>query len=597
MAYTPKHGFLLLVAALSIAQLANAGDPDILSDFVLPGNVSTVDGNFFTFTGLRALIGAPDPTKLTVTKVSMAEFPALNGQSVSYAVLQYPAGTVNPPHTHPRSAEFLFLIDGTLEVGIVDTTNKLYTQTLQSGDLFVFPKGLVHYQYNTNSENLEVALSAFGSANAGTVSVPTIVFSTGIDDGILAKSFKTDVATIQKIKAETMAYTTQKHCFLLLVAALSIAQLATAGDPDILSDFVLPGNVSTVDGNFFTFTGLRALVGAPDPTKFTVTKVSMAEFPALNGQSVSYAVLQYPAGTVNPPHTHPRSAEFLFLIDGTLEVGIVDTTNKLYTQTLQSGDLFVFPKGLVHYQYNTDSENSAVALSAFGSANAGTVSVPSSVFTTGIDDDILAKSFKTDVVTIQKIKAAALSIAQLANAGDPDILSDFVLPGNVSTVDGNFFTFTGLRALIVAPDPTKLTVTKVSMAEFPALNGQSVSYAVLQYPAGTVNPPHTHPRSAEFLFLIDGTLEVGIVDTTNKLYTQTLQSGDLFVFPKGLVHYQYNTDSENLAVALSAFGSANAGTVSVPSSVFTTGIDDDILAKSFKTDVATIQKIKAGLAP
>ncbi|KAJ8645484.1 hypothetical protein MRB53_007232 [Persea americana] len=202
MAYTTlKHGFLLLVAALSIAQLANAGDPDILSDFILPGNVTTVDGNFFTFTGLRKLIGAEDPTKFTVTKVSMAEFPALNGQSVSYAVLQYPAGTVNPPHTHPRSAEFLFLIDGTLEVGIVDTTNKLYTQTLQSGDLFVFPKGLVHYQYNTNSENWAVALSAFGSANAGAVSVPSSVFTTGIDDGILAKSFKTDVATIQKIKA------------------------------------------------------------------------------------------------------------------------------------------------------------------------------------------------------------------------------------------------------------------------------------------------------------------------------------------------------------------------------------------------------------
>ena len=75
----------------------------------------------------------------------MAEFPALNGQSVSIAVLQYPAGSVNPPHTHPHSAELLFLLDGALEVGFVDTTNKLFTQTLQAGDMFVFPKGLVHY--------------------------------------------------------------------------------------------------------------------------------------------------------------------------------------------------------------------------------------------------------------------------------------------------------------------------------------------------------------------------------------------------------------------------------------------------------------------
>ncbi|KAF5931154.1 hypothetical protein HYC85_032027 [Camellia sinensis] len=90
-------------------------------------------------------------------------------------------------------------------------------------------------------------------------------------------------------------------------------------------------------------------------------------------------------------------------------------------------------------------------------------------------------------------------------------------------------------------------------------------------------------------------MEVGFVDTANKLYTQTLQIGDMFVFPKGLVHYQYNADVTKQATAISAFGSANAGTVSAPVTLFATGIDDGILAKSFKTDVAIIQKIKAGL--
>lgn len=71
----------------------------------------------------------------------------------------------------------------------------------------------------------------------------------------------------------------------------------------------------------------------------------------------------------------------------------------------------------------------------------------------------------------------------------------------------------------------------------------------------------------------------------------------MFVFPKGLVHYQYNSDAKNSTIAVSAFGSANAGLVSVPNTVFTTGIDNGILAKSFKTDIATIQKIKAGFAP
>ncbi|KAF1002931.1 putative germin-like protein 9-2 [Apium graveolens] len=195
------------------------------------------------------------------------------------------------------------------------------------------------------------------------------------------------------------------NLFIWLVASFAIVEITMAGDPDILTDFVVPSNVTTVDGNLFTYTGLRVLVGAETPPAFKVLKVSMAEFPALNGQSVSYAALQFPAGTTNPPHTHPRASELLFVLDGSLEVGLIDTTNKLYTQTLQTGDLFVFPKGLVHFQFNADAQKPVLAISAFGSSSAGTVSIPSTVFATGIDDNILAISFKTDVATIQKIKA------------------------------------------------------------------------------------------------------------------------------------------------------------------------------------------------
>ena len=60
--------------------------------------------------------------------------------------------------------------------------------------MFVFPKGLMHYQYNAKADQPATTISAFGSANAGTVSVPTTIFATGIDDNILAKDFKTDVA-------------------------------------------------------------------------------------------------------------------------------------------------------------------------------------------------------------------------------------------------------------------------------------------------------------------------------------------------------------------------------------------------------------------
>ncbi|KAG9458991.1 hypothetical protein H6P81_003499 [Aristolochia fimbriata] len=205
-----------------------------------------------------------------------------------------------------------------------------------------------------------------------------------------------------------MAYLDQKQYlwfFLFVVATLMGAIYAS--DPDLISDFLVPPNATNVDGNFFTYTGFRALAGGdPVPKAFAVTKATKAEFPALDGQSVSYAVLAFPPNSINPPHTHPRSGELLLLISGALDVGFVDTAGKLFTQTLQAGDMFVFPKGLVHYQVNCDAVNPAWALSAFGSASAGTVSVPSTLFATGIDDNVLAMSFKTDVATIQKIKAA-----------------------------------------------------------------------------------------------------------------------------------------------------------------------------------------------
>ncbi|XP_022860449.1 germin-like protein 9-3 [Olea europaea var. sylvestris] len=193
--------------------------------------------------------------------------------------------------------------------------------------------------------------------------------------------------------------------------------------------------------------------------------------------------------------------------------------------------------------------------------------------------------------------AVTLVTLQVALAGDADILSDFIPPSNTTVPpDGSFFTYTGLRAATVPNMPPDFKVFKASMAEFPALNGQSVSFAVLMYPPGTVNPPHNHPRASELLFLLVGSLEVGFVTTTNDLFNQTLQEGDIFVFPKGLVHFQYNRDEKAPAIAVSAFGSASAGTVSIPSAVFNTSIYDPVLAASFKTDVVTIKRLKYGLS-
>ncbi|XP_065858851.1 germin-like protein 9-3 [Euphorbia lathyris] len=192
---------IAMMMALSSAIVANAGDADILKDFVTPimGNLTS---DFFTFTGFRQLVDLNiTGSTAIITKASMKEFPALEGQSVSVAALIYPPSGINPPHVHPRSAELLMVLQGVLEVGFVDTTNKLFTQTLQAPDMFIFPKGLVHFQVNTRSDSPAFALGMFGSANAGASSLPVSVFGSGIAPAILAEAFKTDVQTISKLIA------------------------------------------------------------------------------------------------------------------------------------------------------------------------------------------------------------------------------------------------------------------------------------------------------------------------------------------------------------------------------------------------------------
>ncbi|KAI3748501.1 hypothetical protein L6452_11612 [Arctium lappa] len=199
------------------------------------------------------------------------------------------------------------------------------------------------------------------------------------------------------------------------------------------------------------------------------------------------------------------------------------------------------------------------------------------------------------IKTLLCIAMVSFSVIQVAVSSDPDILTDYVLPENTTVTDPNYFTFTGLRSVFNATYPTAFTPVKATLNEFPGLLGQSVSYAVLEFPIGSLNPLHIHPRATELLFVIAGSLQVGFVDTSNKLFTQKLEIGDMFVFPKGLVHYQYNSNTTEPALAVSAFGSVSAGTQSIANSVFNSTIYEGILAESFNTSADVVERIESGL--
>lgn len=94
---------------------------------------------------------------------------------------------------------------------------------------------------------------------------------------------------------------------------------------------------------------------------------------------------------------------------------------------------------------------------------------------------------------------------------------------------------------VLAYDGNFTTVTLVNVGVLPALQGLGMFTALLQFAAGEVNVPHTHPYGTQVLFVLEGTVvDVGLIDTTNKLLTHTPKAGDIFVLPKGLVLFLIN---------------------------------------------------------
>lgn len=194
--------------------------------------------------------------------------------------------------------------------------------------------------------------------------------------------------------------------FLLAMTILALAATVQASDPELTTDFFIPNGVnkSSVTGDWFTSTILRNGSNVVPPAKFNAVRITSDSAPVLTGLGVSVALFRYQPGGINPPHTHPRGTEILYVLEGSLTVGLVDTTNQYYTAVLEVGDVFVFPKGLVHYQINFGDKD-VLAFISFSSSNPGTVSLPANLFGSGIPDDVLTAAFKVDNNVVDQLQS------------------------------------------------------------------------------------------------------------------------------------------------------------------------------------------------
>ncbi|KAI9187513.1 hypothetical protein LWI28_028953 [Acer negundo] len=212
--------------------------------------------------------------------------------------------------------------------------------------------------------------------------------------------------------------------FLVVFVLLALASsFASASDPSPLQDFCIAiddyKNGVFVNGKFckdpklatpddFFFSGLNIPRNTSNPVGSTVTPVNVAQIAGLNTLGVSLVRIDYAPYGQNPPHTHPRASEILVVQEGTLYVGFVTSNpdNKLFTKILNKGDVFVFPIGLIHFQFNIGKTN-AVAFAGLSSQNPGVISIANAVFGSDppIDPDVLARAFQLDQKVVKSLQA------------------------------------------------------------------------------------------------------------------------------------------------------------------------------------------------
>lgn len=100
------------------------------------------------------------------------------------------------------------------------------------------------------------------------------------------------------------------------------------------------------------------------------------------------------------------------------------------------------------------------------------------------------------------------------------------------------------------------------------------------------------------VFVLYGELDVGFITTANKLVSKSIKMGEVFVFPKGLVHFQKNNGNSPAAV-IAAFNSQLPGTQSIAAALFAASptVPDNVLTKAFQVGTKEVEKIKGRLAP
>ncbi|PSS07595.1 Germin-like protein subfamily 3 member 4 [Actinidia chinensis var. chinensis] len=154
---------------------------------------------------------------------------------------------------------------------------------------------------------------------------------------------------------------------------------ATAAQQPIFINGFPCKNPATVTAADFKSSKLNQSGNKENFARSSTVIVTALDFPGLNTLGLAAARTDLEMDGLVLPHSHPRASEMFYVSKGVVIAGFIDTKNQLFQKFLRQGDVFVFPRGLLHYCVNAGFE-SATAFSVLNSQNPGMVSVAGAMF-------------------------------------------------------------------------------------------------------------------------------------------------------------------------------------------------------------------------
>ncbi|KAK4757892.1 hypothetical protein SAY87_019193 [Trapa incisa] len=195
--------FLLVSSESALAQdfcVADTSGPQNPAGFPCK-NPDKVTTNDFVFSGFANPGNKSALVKSSFIPAFVTQLPGLNGLGLSLARADLDAGGVFPMHSHPAATEAFVVVKGTVTAGFISSTaNKVYSKTLNAGEAFVVPPGLLHYVINTGKVPAQVFV-AFSSPRPGIQLTDLAWFKNDLPSDVVRATTFLDKDEIKKLKA------------------------------------------------------------------------------------------------------------------------------------------------------------------------------------------------------------------------------------------------------------------------------------------------------------------------------------------------------------------------------------------------------------